>query len=171
MFTDLRRSRAETGKVLRNTKSLPLTTHDNGGVHNAVQAKATCGRASRQRGSSNACAPCSSGQGDGEDMRISHGRARVEEHDAPEAGQLERSLPVFRHLRSEGSGMSRAELRDWDGKRKLCVHPPFRAVPSQRVAHHFTFPVIEQVNDCSSSFRTLSQRRRRRVAAAPSRAE
>ena len=70
-------------------------------------------------------------------MRISHGRARVEEHDAPEAGQLERSLPVFRHLRSEGSGMSRAELRDRDGKRKLCVHPPIRAVPSQRDAHHF----------------------------------
>ena len=51
-------------------------------------------------------------------------------------------LPVFRHLRSEDSGVSRAELRDWDGKRKLCVHPPFRAVPSQRVAHHFMFPVI-----------------------------
>ena len=167
MFTDLRRSRAETGKVLRNTKSLPLTTHDNGGVHNAVQAKATCGRASRQRGSSNACAPCSSGQGDGEDMRISHGRARVEEHDAPEAGQLERSLPVFRHLRSEGSGMSRAELRDRDGKRKLCVHPPIRAVPSQRDAHHFQSASRSKQACDRASFRSVEVRRAWRGQARP----
>ena len=78
---------------------------------------------------------------------------------------------MFRHLRNEGSNVRWAGLRSWDANCMPRVHPPVRAVPSQRVAHHFTFPVIEQVNDCSSSFRTLSQRRRRRVAAAPARSE
>ena len=54
---------------------------------------------------------------------------------------------VGRHLRSEGSDVSVAELRNRDGKHKLCVHPPIFAVPSQRNAHHFQSSMLSEQAD------------------------
>ena len=80
-------------------------------------------------------------------MRISRGRARFEARDPPASRLLKRSPHVGRHLRSEGSDVSVAELRNRDGKHKLCVHPPIFAVPSQRNAHHFQSSSLSEQAD------------------------
>ena len=84
-------------------------------------------------------------------MRISRGRARFEARDPPASRLLKRSPHVGRHLRSEGSDVSVAELRNRDGKRKLCVHPPIFAVPSQRNAHHFQSSSLSEQADNGES--------------------
>ena len=76
---------------------------------------------------------------------------------------------VGRHLRSEGSDVSVAELRNRDGKHKLCVHPPIFAVPSQRNAHHFQSSSLSEQADNGERFRSLSEPRRQRGKADPPR--
>ena len=97
-------------------------------------------------------------------MRISRGRARFEARDPPASRLLKRSPHVGRHLRSEGSDVSVAELRNRDGKHKLCVHPPIFAVPSQRNAHHFQSSSLSEQADNGERFRSLSEPRRQRAA-------
>ena len=100
-------------------------------------------------------------------MRIARGRARFEARDPPASRLLERSSHVGRHLRSEGRDVSVAELRNRDGKRKLCVHPPIFAVPSQRNAHRFQSSSLSEQADNGESFRPLSEPRRQRGRADP----
>ena len=102
-------------------------------------------------------------------MRISRGRARFEARDPPASRLLKRSPHVGRHLRSEGSDVSVAELRNRDGKHKLCVHPPIFAVPSQRNAHHFQSSLLSEQADNGERFRSLSEPRRQRGKADPPR--
>ena len=99
-------------------------------------------------------------------MRISRGRARFEARDPPASRLLKRSPHVGRHLRSEGSDVSVAELHNRDGKHTLCVHPPIFAVPSQRNAHRFQSSSLSEQADTGESFRSLSERSRRRDNAA-----
>lgn len=98
-------------------------------------------------------------------MRISRGRARFEARDPPASRQLKRSPHVGRHLRSEGSDVSMAELRNRDGKHTLHVHPPVFAVPSQRNPHHFQSASLSEQEDNRESFRSLSEPRRQRGTA------
>ena len=62
-----------------------------------------------------------------------------------------------------------AELRNRDGKHKLCVHPPIFAVPSQRNAHHFQSSSLSEQADNGERFRSLSEPRRQRGKADPPR--
>ena len=101
-------------------------------------------------------------------MRISRGRARFEARDPPASRLLKRSPHVGRHLRSEGSDVSVAELRNRDGKHKLCVHPPIFAVPSQRNAHHFQSSSLSEQADTGERFRSVSEPRRQRGKAGES---
>ena len=102
-------------------------------------------------------------------MRVARGRARFEARDPPASRLLECSPLVGRHLRSEGRDVSVAELRNRDGKRKLCVHPPIFAVPSQRNAHRFQSSSLSEQADNGESFRPLSEPRRQRGRADPGR--
>ena len=102
-------------------------------------------------------------------MRVARGRARFEARDPPASRLLIRSPHVGRHLRSEGSDVSMAELRNRDGKHKLCVHPPIFAVPSQRNAHHFQSSSLSEQADNGERFRSLSEPRRQRGKADPPR--
>ena len=102
-------------------------------------------------------------------MRISRGRARFEACDPPASRLLKRSPHVGRHLRSEGSDVSVAELHNRDGKHTLCVHSPIFAVPSQRNAHHFQSSSLSEQADNGERFRSLSEPRRQRGKADPPR--
>ena len=100
-------------------------------------------------------------------MRVARGRARFETRDPPVAGQLERSPSLVRHLRNEGSSVSREELLDRDGKHMLHMLPPICAVQSPRDAHHpHTASLKGQVDD-GDKLRAMSEPRRRRVQMGP----
>ena len=99
-------------------------------------------------------------------MRISRGRARFEARDPPGSPA---SLSLFRHLRNEGNSIREAELRDRDEKRLLRADPPVRAFPSRAFARSYRFAAVEQHDDHHTSLRSMSDRRRQRVHAAPAR--
>ena len=80
MFTDLRRSRAEIGKVLRNTECITPTC-----VHSHVrrrqrEAKSTCGHTETRRGGSNTCSACSGSHKDHGNASRSRWLVRIETH-------------------------------------------------------------------------------------------
>ena len=61
---------------------------------------------------------------------------------------------MFRHLSDEGNGVSTADLRNRDGKRKFHMHPLFRAVQSQRVAHLYRIVAPDGLSSTAVRFRS-----------------
>ena len=102
-------------------------------------------------------------------MRISCGRARIEAHQSSAGQPLERSPSLFRHLRGEGSSVREAELRDRDEKRVPRADPPVRALQSRALERSYLFAAVEQQDGHHTSLRSMSERRRQRVHAAPAR--
>jgi hypothetical protein len=81
-------------------------------------------------------------------MQISRGRARFEARDPPASRLLKRSPHVGRHLRSEGSDVSVAELRNRDAGREAastncaCTRPSSQCLRSGMRTISKPFPIF-----------------------------
>ena len=96
-------------------------------------------------------------------MRVARRRARFETRDPPASRLLKRSPQCGQAPARVGSSGTSEEQHNWERKRMLRIPPPTSEVTSLAIGHPHRDVALNRHIDLRMSFRSLAERRHRRV--------